>query len=74
MAKCQNSLNGIDSAYVRDGINGSFKKIGHYCNIFNTHDATDKKLCTVNEKLDTVSKCNQNPSTWPAVQHNNFEP
>ncbi len=56
MAKCQNCLNGISSAYIKDVIKGSFKKIGYYCNICNIHYNTDKKLYTVNEELYTVSK------------------
>ena len=56
MAKCQNCLNGISSAYIKDVIKGSFKKIGYYCNICNIHYNTDKKLYSVNEELYTVSK------------------
>ncbi len=71
MAKCQNCLNGISSAYIKDVIKGSFKKIGYYCNICNIHYNTDKKLYAVNEELYTVSKYNQNPSTGPTNIHNN---
>ena len=56
MAKCQNCLNGISSAYIKDVSKGRIKKIGYYCNICNIQYNTGKKLYTVNEELYTVSK------------------
>ena len=54
MAKCQSCHQGINSTYIREGVKGSFKKIGYYCNTCNIHYNTDKKLYTVNEKVYTV--------------------
>ncbi len=62
MTKCQNCYHGINSTYIREGVNGSLKKIGYYCNTCNIHYGIDKKLYTVNEKMYTVSSMKGNTS------------
>ncbi len=62
MTKCQNGHLGINSTYIREGVNGSLKKIGYYCNTCNIHYGIDKKLYTVNEKVYTVSRMKGNIS------------
>src|SRR5919112_2739540 len=37
MAKCQSCHHGINSTYIREGVRGSFRKIGYYCNTCNIH-------------------------------------
>ena len=59
MTKCQNCHHGFNSTYIREGVNGSPKKIGYYCNTCNIHYGINKKLYTVNEKLYTVFRDSQ---------------
>ncbi len=59
MTKCQNCHHGINSTHIREGVNGSLKKIGYYCNTCNIHYGIDKKLYTVNEKVYTVYENSQ---------------
>ena len=54
MAKCQSCYHGINSTYVREGANGSLKKIGYYCNTCNIHYNIDKKLHTVFRDSQTL--------------------
>ena len=70
MAKCQNCHQGINSTYIREGVKGSFKKIGYYCNTCNIHYNTDKKLYTVNEKVYTVFGDSQSLSPAGMIQDN----
>ena len=71
MTKCQSCHHGINSTYIREGVNGSLKKIGYYCNTCNIHYGIDKKLYTVNGKMYTVSMDSQILDKTPI--HNNTE-
>ncbi len=70
MAKCQSCLKGINSTYIREGVRGSFRKIGYYCNTCNIHYNTDKKLYTVNEELYTVFSDSQDIIPTGKIQDN----
>src|SRR4051794_2347028 len=70
MAKCQSCHHGINSIYIREGIKGSLKKIGYYCNICNIHYNTDKKLYMVNEELYTVFMDSQDTMPTDKIQDN----
>ncbi len=70
MTKCQNCHHGINSTYIREGMNSSLKKIGYYCNTCNIHYGIDKKLYTVNEKVYTVFRDSQIIEPADKIQDN----
>jgi hypothetical protein len=70
MTKCQTCHHGINSAYIREGVNGSLKKIGYYCNTCNIHYDIDKKLYTVNEELYIVFRDSQDTMPTGKLQDN----
>ena len=70
MAKCQSCHYGINSTYIREGVKGSLKKIGYYCNTCNIHYDTDKKLYTVSKELYTVFRDSQDAMPSGKIQDN----
>jgi hypothetical protein len=68
MTKCQTCHHGIDSTKIREGVNGSLKKIGHYCNTY-IHYNIDKKLYTVSNMASNASTVAHNQH-MPSNAHN----